>query len=56
MADTVEEYINNFDGIKRDCLTNFVTFMRENFPAIPEKISYQIPTYKFKQKNCREKQ
>ena len=45
--DTVNDYINNYDGIKRQWLLKFVTFMRKNFPEIKETISYQIPTYKF---------
>jgi uncharacterized protein YdhG (YjbR/CyaY superfamily) len=45
--DTVTEYINSFDGVKKEWLNTFVTFMRENFPEIPEKISYQMPMFKF---------
>lgn len=47
MFKTVDEYINNFDGEKRAWLTTMVNFMRENFPEIPETISYQVPMYKF---------
>jgi uncharacterized protein YdhG (YjbR/CyaY superfamily) len=47
MTETVNEYINNYQGEQKEWLTTFVTFMRENFPEIPEAISYQIPTYKF---------
>lgn len=46
--DTVNNYINSFEGEKKDWLTAMVTFMRENFPNMEEKISYQMPTYKFK--------
>lgn len=45
--DTVNDYINSFEGVKREWLTTFVTFMRESFPDVQEKISYQMPTYKF---------
>lgn len=45
--ETVDQYINQFDGEKKEWLTTMVGFMRENFPNIEEKISYQIPTYKF---------
>jgi uncharacterized protein YdhG (YjbR/CyaY superfamily) len=43
----IDDFINNFDGVKKEWLTTFVSYMRENFPEIPEIISYQIPTYKF---------
>lgn len=45
--DTVNDYINSFEGVKKEWLTTFVTFMRENFPNVQEKMSYQMPTYKF---------
>lgn len=44
---TVNDYIHSFDGVKKEWLTTFITFMRENFPDIPERISYQMPMYKF---------
>lgn len=47
MANTVDEYINNFDGEKKEWLSTFVTFMRENYPEIAEVISYQMPMFKF---------
>jgi uncharacterized protein YdhG (YjbR/CyaY superfamily) len=47
MIETVNEYIQQFDGEPKEWLTTFVTFMRENYPDIPEVISYQIPTWKF---------
>ncbi len=43
----VDEYVNNFDGVKKEWLTTFVSFMRQNYPDIQETISYQMPTYKF---------
>jgi uncharacterized protein YdhG (YjbR/CyaY superfamily) len=46
----VDDFINSFDGEKKEWLTTFVTFMRENYPEIPETISYQIPTFKFNKK------
>jgi uncharacterized protein YdhG (YjbR/CyaY superfamily) len=47
MIETVNEYIQQFEGEPKEWLTTFVTFMRENYPDIPEVISYQIPTWKF---------
>lgn len=46
--DTVDEYVNSYADEKREWLTTMVTFMRENFPELEEKISYQIPTFKYK--------
>ena len=43
----VDDYINRYEGVKKEWLTIFVTFMRENFPGVQEIISYQMPTYKF---------
>jgi len=45
--DKVDDYINQFDNEQKEWLTTFVTFMRENYPNLPEIISYQMPTYKF---------
>jgi len=45
--DLVNNYINDLEGEKKEWVTTFVTFMRENFPDIKETISFQIPTYKF---------
>ena len=47
---TVDDYVNSFEGEKKEWLKTFVTFMRENFPEIQETISYQMPTYKFNRK------
>ena len=47
---SVDDYVNSFEGVKKEWLTTFVTFMRENFPEIQETISYRIPTYKFDDK------
>lgn len=49
MVTTVDEYVNSFDGVKKDWLLTFVNFMRENYPEIPERISYQIPMWKLNQ-------
>ncbi|MBE0695806.1 MAG: DUF1801 domain-containing protein [Anaerolineaceae bacterium] len=46
----VNDFLSNFDGEKREWLLTFISFMRENYPEIPETISYQIPTYKFNKK------
>jgi len=50
MTTAVNDYINNFEGEKKEWLTTFVTFMRENFPETQETISYQMPTFKFNKK------
>jgi uncharacterized protein YdhG (YjbR/CyaY superfamily) len=47
---TVDEYVNSFEGVKKEWLTIFVSFMRENFPEVQETISYQMPMYKFNRK------
>ncbi|HSV85450.1 MAG TPA: hypothetical protein VLH85_02675 [Levilinea sp.] len=47
MIKTVDQFINNYEGEKKAWLTIFASFMRENYPEIPEAISYQIPTWKF---------
>jgi uncharacterized protein YdhG (YjbR/CyaY superfamily) len=43
----VDAYLNRHEGVQKEWLTTFVSFMREQFPQLPEGISYQIPTYKF---------
>ena len=45
--DTVDEYVNSFEGEPKEWLTTMVAFMREEYPEIREQISYQIPTWKF---------
>jgi len=47
MAKTVDDYVNSFDGVKKEWLSTFITFMRQNFPELQETISYQMPMYKF---------
>jgi uncharacterized protein YdhG (YjbR/CyaY superfamily) len=43
----VDEYIAQFEGVKKEWLQTFVAFMREHFPGAEEKISYQMPMFKF---------
>jgi uncharacterized protein YdhG (YjbR/CyaY superfamily) len=43
----VDDYVNSFEGEPKEWLTTMVTFMREQFPEIPERISYQMPMWKF---------
>lgn len=43
----VDEYINSFEGEKREWLNTMVTFMRQNFPDIRESIFYQMPAFRF---------
>jgi uncharacterized protein YdhG (YjbR/CyaY superfamily) len=47
MVKTVDEYINSFDGVKKEWLVTMISFMRENYPELPESIFYQIPGFKF---------
>jgi uncharacterized protein YdhG (YjbR/CyaY superfamily) len=47
MTDTVDEYVNGFEGEKREWLDTMVAYMRENFPQANEVISYQMPMWKF---------
>jgi len=46
MISTVEEYVNQFDGIKKQRLETLIEFMRTNFPEARETISYQMPMFK----------
>ena len=45
-VNTVDEYIDQFEGEQRAWLAEFVGFMRREYPEIPEVLSYQIPMYK----------
>lgn len=48
MVDTVEEYMAELEtDEQRKWTMTFVSFIRENYPDFEEKISYQIPTFKF---------
>ena len=47
MVTSIDEYVNSFEGEKKAWLETFIAFMRDNYPDIPEKISYQIPTFKW---------
>ena len=47
MTKPVDDYVNSFEGEKKEWLTTFITFMRENFPEFQETISYQMPMFKF---------
>ncbi|MBC2079538.1 hypothetical protein HCA99_09980 [Listeria booriae] len=48
MAETVNQYMADLEmDEQRQWTAKFVTFMRENYPDFEEKISYQIPTFKF---------
>ena len=44
---TVDDYVNKFEGEQKEWLTTMVSFMREQYPEIPERISYQMPMWKF---------
>lgn len=44
---SVDDYVNGFEGTKKEWLTTLVAFMRESFPNAVETISYQMPMYKF---------
>lgn len=45
--DAVNDYINRYAGVKKEWLTTFIAFMRENLPDIRETISYKMPMYTF---------
>ncbi|MBW8382635.1 MAG: hypothetical protein K0M69_08975 [Youngiibacter sp.] len=45
--DPIDEYMERFDGEKREWLQTFVGYMRKNHPEIPGRISYQMPMFKF---------
>lgn len=45
--DPINEYMEKFDGEKREWLELFVGYMRDNHPEIPGRISYQMPMFKF---------
>ena len=38
----VNDYIDSFDGVKKEWLATFVAFMRESFPDAEEKISFPL--------------
>ncbi len=43
----VDEYIDRYEGEKREWLSTMVGYMRENHPDLDEVISYQMPMFKF---------
>jgi uncharacterized protein YdhG (YjbR/CyaY superfamily) len=45
--DAVDDYINSFEGEKREWLATMISFMRQTFPQAKETISYQMPMFKF---------
>ncbi|MBP1919358.1 iron chaperone [Youngiibacter multivorans] len=45
--DPIDEYMERFDGEKREWLHTFVGYMRKHHPEIPGRISYQMPMFKF---------
>jgi uncharacterized protein YdhG (YjbR/CyaY superfamily) len=45
--DPIDEYMERFDGEKREWLHTFVGYMRKTHPEIPGGISYQMPMFKF---------
>lgn len=44
-GNTIYEYVNQFEGIKRDWLEKLVIFMREE-TQLQECFDYKMPTYK----------
>lgn len=47
MAGKVEDYIDRFDGDKKEWLTTMVQFMRANFPELQETLFYGMPAFRF---------
>lgn len=47
MTGPVDDYVNRFDGEKKEWLTTMIRFMRQQFPDLRETISYQMPMYRF---------
>lgn len=43
----VDDYINKYDGEKREWLDTMVGFMRKSFPDLEETIFYQMPAFRF---------
>lgn len=43
----VDEYVNRFEGEKKEWLTTMISFMRRDFPELKETIFYQMPAYRF---------
>lgn len=44
---TVDEFMDQYEGIQRQWIETFVAYMRKHYSEIEEVISYGIPTYKF---------
>lgn len=47
IMNSVNEYIEHYEDEKKEWITAFVNFMRQNYPNWEETIAYQMPTYKF---------
>lgn len=47
VMDSVDDYVNSYDGVKKEWITIFIIFMRKSFPNVKETMWYQMPTYKF---------
>jgi uncharacterized protein YdhG (YjbR/CyaY superfamily) len=47
MAGRVDDYIEGFEGEKKEWPTTMVRFMRDNYPELQETIFYQIPAFRF---------
>ncbi len=44
---SVDEYINSFEGEKKEWMLELVDYMRTRYPEIDEDIVFNIPTYIF---------
>lgn len=46
MLNSIEEYVNQFDGTKREWIEEYTAYMKEKHPEIEGVIWFRMPTYK----------
>ena len=42
---TIDEYTDSMNGIKKNCIDDFIAFMKTAFPKITPKIRYSMPMW-----------
>lgn len=42
---SIDDYINSLDENRKECVYNFVAFMKTEFPSITAKISFSMPMW-----------
>jgi uncharacterized protein YdhG (YjbR/CyaY superfamily) len=42
---SIDEYIDSLEGDKKECVCDFVAFMKTEFPTITPKISFAMPMW-----------